>query len=168
MLTHEWTVVVARLLLIYFLCYLLHRFHTFTCGNKTLKKGTCFSLSDAQWFFLLWWLSVKSQWNNFFYFTVWNTSFYFTFIITLFLLLSLGGYLCWWTISPWGYHSLSSLGFYHWVDTSVSGLLVPGGIIYSVVWASPRTWFIRYIYYWNLLFLNNVIINETKVVFPQT
>jgi hypothetical protein len=112
------------------------------------------------------------QWNHseikHFYFTVWNTSFYFTFIITLFLLLSLGGYLCWWTISPWGYHSLSSLGFYHWVDTSVGGLLVPEGIVHSVVWASPLTWFIRYIYYWNLLFLNNMIINETKVVFPQT
>jgi hypothetical protein len=29
------------------------------------------------------------------------------------------------------------------------------------------TWFIRYIYYWNLQFLNNVIINKTKVLLPQ-
>jgi hypothetical protein len=29
------------------------------------------------------------------------------------------------------------------------------------------TWFIRYIYYWNLHFLNNVIINKTKVLLPQ-
>ena len=29
-------------------------------------------------------------------------------------------------------------------------------------------WFIRYIYYWNLQFLNNVIINKTKVFLPQT
>ena len=32
---------------------------------------------------------------------------------------------------------------------------------------SALTWFIRYIYYWNLQFLNNVIINETKVLLPQ-
>ena len=29
------------------------------------------------------------------------------------------------------------------------------------------TWFIRYIYYWNLQFLINVIINKTKFIFPQ-
>jgi hypothetical protein len=26
---------------------------------------------------------------------------------------------------------------------------------------------LRYIYYWNLQFLNNVIINKTKVLLPQ-
>ena len=47
------------------------------------------------------------------------------------------------------------------------GLLVPEGIIRSVVGASALTWFIRYIYYWNLQFLNNVIINKTEVLLPQ-
>ena len=47
--------------------------------------------------------------------------------------LSLGRYLCWWTISPRGYHPPSSQSFYHWVDTSVGGLLVPEGIIHPVV-----------------------------------
>ena len=28
--------------------------------------------------------------------------------------LSLGRYLCWWTISPWVYHQSSSQCFYHW------------------------------------------------------
>jgi hypothetical protein len=35
------------------------------------------------------------------------------------VLLSLGRYLCWWTISP------SSQCYYHWVGTSAGGLLVP-------------------------------------------
>jgi len=29
-------------------------------------------------------------------------------LISTFLLLSLGRYLCWWTISPWGHHPPSS------------------------------------------------------------
>ena len=33
--------------------------------------------------------------------------------------------------------------------------------------ASSLTWFIRYIYYWNLQVLNNVIINKTKILLPQ-
>ena len=49
--------------------------------------------------------------------------------ISTFLLLSLGRYLCCWTISPRGYHPPSSQCFYHWVDTSVGGLLVPEGVI---------------------------------------
>ena len=53
--------------------------------------------------------------------------------ISTFLLLSLGRYRCWWTISPRGYHPSSSQCFYHWVDTSVGGLLVPQGIIRPVV-----------------------------------
>ena len=39
------------------------------------------------------------------------------------------------------------------------GLLVTECIILPVVSASALTWFIRYIYYWNLQFLNNVNIN---------
>ena len=35
--------------------------------------------------------------------------------------------------------------YYHWVDTSAGGLLVPEGIIRTVVNASALTWFIRYI-----------------------
>jgi hypothetical protein len=57
--------------------------------------------------------------------------------------------------------------YYHWVDTSADGLLVPEGIIHPVVSASALTWFIRYIYYRNLQFLNNVIINKTKVLLPH-
>jgi hypothetical protein len=47
------------------------------------------------------------------------------------------------------------------------GLLVPEGIILPVVSASVMTWFIRYIYYWNLQFLNHVIIIKTSVLLPQ-
>jgi hypothetical protein len=39
--------------------------------------------------------------------------------------LSLGRYLCWWTISPLEYHLPSSQCYYHWVDTSAGGILVP-------------------------------------------
>jgi hypothetical protein len=63
-------------------------------------------------------------------------------LISMLLLLSLGRYLCWWTISP-------------------------VGIIRSVVSASTLTMFIGYMYYWNLQFLNNVIINKTKVLLPD-
>jgi hypothetical protein len=35
--------------------------------------------------------------------------------------------------------------YYHWVDTSAGGLLVPEGIIRIVVSASALTWFSRYI-----------------------
>jgi hypothetical protein len=49
------------------------------------------------------------------------------------VLLSLGRYLCWWTISPRGYRPPSNQCFYHWVDTSAGGLLVPEGSIHSVV-----------------------------------
>jgi hypothetical protein len=56
---------------------------------------------------------------------------------------------------------------YYWVNTSAGGVLVPQSIIRPVVSASALTWFIRYIYYWNLQFLNNVIINKTKVLLPQ-
>ena len=55
----------------------------------------------------------------------------------------------------------------HWNDTSAGGLLVLEGIIRSVVSASVLTWFIIYIYYRNLQFLNNVIINKTKVLHHQ-
>ena len=42
--------------------------------------------------------------------------------------------------------------YYHWVDTSAGGLLVPEGIIHPVVTVSVLTWFIRYLcfycYHW--------------------
>ena len=47
--------------------------------------------------------------------------------------LSLGQYNSWWIISPRGYHSPSSQCFYHWVNTTLGGLLVPEGIILPVV-----------------------------------
>jgi hypothetical protein len=55
----------------------------------------------------------------------------------------------------------------NWVDTSTGELLVPEGIICPVVSVSALTWFIRFSYYWNLQFLNNVIINKTKFLLPQ-
>ena len=57
---------------------------------------------------------------------------------------------------------------YYWVNTSAGGVLVPESIIRPVVSASALTWFIRYIYYWNLQFLNNVSINKTKVLLLQS
>jgi hypothetical protein len=60
-----------------------------------------------------------------------------------------------------------SSDIYDWVNTSDGGVLVPESIIRPVVSASALTWFIRYIYYWKLQFLNNVIINKTKVLLPQ-
>jgi hypothetical protein len=35
--------------------------------------------------------------------------------------------------------------FYHWVNTSVGGLIVPEGIIRPVVGVSALTWFIIYL-----------------------
>ena len=39
---------------------------------------------------------------------------------------------------------ISTFYYYHWVDTSAGGLLVPEGIIRPVVSASALTWFNRY------------------------
>ena len=79
-----------------------------------------------------------------------------------------------WTVpkiwQPWFLNLISTfllLSVYRWVDTSAGGLVVPEGIIHQVVRASAMTWFIRYIYYWNLQFLNNVIIYKAKVLLPQ-
>ena len=55
-------------------------------------------------------------------------------------------------------------------NTSISagGLLVPEDIIHPEVSASELTWLIRYIYYRNVQYLNNVIIDQTnRVVLPQ-
>ena len=49
------------------------------------------------------------------------------------MFLSLGQYLCWWTISHRGNHPPSSQCFYHWINTSAGGLLVTEGIIRPVV-----------------------------------
>jgi hypothetical protein len=57
--------------------------------------------------------------------------------------------------------------YYHWVDTSAGGLLVPEGIIRPVVSASALSWFNKYMCYWNLQFLNNESIIKTKVLLPQ-
>jgi hypothetical protein len=55
---------------------------------------------------------------------------------------------------------ISMFFYYHCVDTSAGWLLVSEGIIRPVVGATARTWSIRYIYYWNLQFINNVNINH--------
>ena len=57
--------------------------------------------------------------------------------------------------------------YFHWVDTSARGLFVYEGVIRPMVSVSALTWFIRYISYSNLQFLNNVVINKTKVPLPQ-
>jgi hypothetical protein len=57
---------------------------------------------------------------------------------------------------------------YHLVGASPDGLLVSDCIIRSVVSDSALAWLIRYMYYWNLQFLNNVMINKTNVLIPQT
>jgi hypothetical protein len=74
----------------------------------------------------------------------------------------MGRYTYWWTISPRWYHPPSSQCYYHWVDTSAGGLLVPDGIIRQVVHV-PHCHGLLDI----LLFLNNVIIIKTKVLLPQ-
>jgi hypothetical protein len=43
--------------------------------------------------------------------------------------------------------TLQAVHYYHWVETSAGGLLVPEGIIRPVVIDSALTWFSRYIYY---------------------
>jgi hypothetical protein len=48
---------------------------------------------------------------------------------------------------------------------SLSRLLVPGDIIRLVVSVLALQRLIRYIYYWNLQFLNNIIDIETKDIF---
>ena len=56
------------------------------------------------------------------------------------------------------------------LDTSAGGILpvLPEGMIHPVVSASALTWYIRYIYFLQKLqFLNNVIINKTKVFLPH-
>ena len=60
-----------------------------------------------------------------------------------------------------------SSDIYDWVNTSAGGVFVPHGIIRPVDSASALTLLIRYIYYWNLQFLNNIIIYKTKVLLPQ-
>ena len=52
-------------------------------------------------------------------------------------------------------------------DIIVIYVLVPNGIIRPVVSVSAMTWFIRYIYYWNLQILDNVIFIKTNVLLPQ-
>ena len=41
-------------------------------------------------------------------------------------------------------------------------------IVLLIPWGYLVVWFIRYIYYWNLQFIYNVIINKTWVLLPQT
>ena len=60
---------------------------------------------------------------------------------------------------------ISTFYYNRWADTSAGRLLVPAeGIMRQVVSVSALTWFISYIFYWNLQFLNHVIIIKTKVL----
>ena len=52
------------------------------------------------------------------------------------------------------FDNIYALYYYHWVDTSVGGLLVPEDMIRPVVNVSAMAWFIRYIYYWNVQLIN--------------
>ena len=74
----------------------------------------------------------------------------------------------------------TKLDIYQMVDTSAGGVLVIKGITrpvvstlviegitHPVVRTLALTWFIRYICYCNLQFLNNVIIIKTNVILPQ-
>jgi hypothetical protein len=51
--------------------------------------------------------------------------------------------------------------YYHWVDTSAGGLLVPEAIISLVVGDLAMIWLNGCMYYWHLLFLSKVIMNQT-------
>jgi hypothetical protein len=62
---------------------------------------------------------------------------------------------------------ISTFFYYHWVDITGVGLLVPECIIRPVVSASALTWFNRYMCYWNLQFLNNKSIIKIKVLLPR-
>ena len=53
-------------------------------------------------------------------------------------------------------------------NASADGLLVPKCIISPEVVVLTTTWFIRFIYYRKLQFLNCVIMIRTKVLLPQT
>jgi hypothetical protein len=57
--------------------------------------------------------------------------------------------------------------YYHWVDTSAGELLASEGINRPIVSIAALTWFIRYISYWNLHFLNIVIITKANVLLPS-
>ena len=65
----------------------------------------------------------------------------------MFIVLPLGWYIYWWTISP------LCLYYYHLVDTSTGGLLVPYGITRSVVCIWALAWLMWYIYFWHSQFL---------------
>jgi len=56
---------------------------------------------------------------------------------------------------------------YHWVDNTAGGHFFPEAMIRQVVNASALACFNIYIYYCNLQFLNNVMINKTKVLLPH-
>ena len=57
--------------------------------------------------------------------------------------------------------------YFHWIDTSVGGLLVPDGSIRPVVSASALTLLTRYIIYKKTLFLKHEILIKTKILLPQ-
>jgi hypothetical protein len=71
--------------------------------------------------------------------------------LSKYIIYTLGQYHSWWTISPRGYHSPSSQCFYHWVNATLGGLLVPEGIIHPVV---------RCFYHWVNSTLGGLLVPE--------
>jgi hypothetical protein len=61
----------------------------------------------------------------------------------------------------------TNFDIYQLIEASPGGLLDSDGIICSLVSDSTLAWLIKYIYCWNLQFLNNVMINKTNVLIPQ-
>ena len=68
---------------------------------------------------------------------------------------------------PGKYRAISTcslpLDRYH----TAAGISVADGIIHPVVTVSAPTWSIRYIYYYKLQFLNNLITTKTEFLLPQ-
>ena len=65
---------------------------------------------------------------------------------------------------PW--HKRDSYSFFT-INTSAGGLLVPEDIIHPADSGSTLTWFIKYIYYCNLHFLNTYEIQLLKLRFSS-
>jgi hypothetical protein len=55
----------------------------------------------------------------------------------------------------------------HHFTNSIFWSFIPSKLVYGSSHKS-LAWCIRYIYYWNLQFQNNVIIFKTKILLPQT
>jgi hypothetical protein len=86
-------------------------------------------------------------------------------LISPIVLLSLGRHLCWWSISPKGYHppkvSTDRLYYYPWVDTSAGGVLVQTGKIHPKV-STDRF----YYYHWVVTSAGGVLV-QRGIIHPK-